>query len=83
MITSALGYHFKIDSLQKLNSLYNLLSLICKAFSSFCDCADELLLTHCILVDSFIDICWTSPFVILGVSNTFCYFYSIFDGKSC
>ena len=24
-------------------------------------------LTHCILVDSSIVICWTSPFVILGV----------------
>ena len=28
------------------------------------------LLTHCILVDSPTVICWTSPFVILGVSET-------------
>ena len=34
--------------------------------------------THCILVDSSTYICWTSPFVILGV---FCLFYSNFDGK--
>ena len=34
--------------------------------------------THCILVDSSTYICWTSPFVILGV---FCCFYSNFDGK--
>ena len=34
--------------------------------------------THCILVDSSTYICWTSPFVILGV---FCRFYSNFDGK--
>ena len=25
--------------------------------------------------------CWASPFVILGVSDLFCHFYSIFDGK--
>ena len=40
-------------------------------------------LTHCILVDSSTVICWTSPFVILGVSGLFFCFYSIFDGKSC
>ena len=34
--------------------------------------------THCILVDSSTYICWTSPFVILGV---FRFFYSDFDGK--
>ena len=28
-------------------------------------------------------ICWTSPFVILGVLGLFCHFYSIFDEKSC
>ena len=35
------------------------------------------------LVDSSTVICWTSPFVILGVSGLFCHFYSIFDRKSC
>ena len=40
-------------------------------------------LTHCILVDSSIVICWISLFVILGVSGLFCHFYSIFDEKSC
>ena len=40
-------------------------------------------LAHFILVDSSTVICWTSPFVILGVSGLFCRFYSIFDGKSC
>ena len=34
--------------------------------------------THCLLVESSTYICWTSPFVILGV---FCFFYSNFDGK--
>ena len=38
--------------------------------------------THCMLVDSSTDICWTSPFVILGVPGLFCRFYSIFYGKS-
>ena len=33
--------------------------------------------------DSCTGICWSSPFVILGVSGLFCRFYSIFDGKSC
>ena len=37
----------------------------------------------CILVDSSIVICWTSSFVILGVSGLVYCFYSIFDGKSC
>ena len=40
------------------------------------------LLTHCIMLDSSTVTCWTSPFVILGVSGQFCRFYSIFDGKS-
>ena len=31
-------------------------------------------LTHCILVNSSTVICWTSPFVILGVSGLFCPF---------
>ena len=35
------------------------------------------------LVDSSTVICWTNPFVILGVSGLFCHFYSIFDRKSC
>ena len=39
-------------------------------------------LTHCILVDSSTVICWASPFVILGVSDLFCRFYFISDGKS-
>ena len=39
-------------------------------------------LTHCILVDSSTVVYWRSPFVILGVSDLFCYVYSIFDGKS-
>ena len=34
-------------------------------------------LTHCILVDSSAVICWTSPYVILGVSCLFGRFYSI------
>ena len=29
-------------------------------------------LTHCILMDSSIVICWMRPFVILGVSGLFC-----------
>ena len=36
-----------------------------------------------LLVDSSTVICWTSPFVILGVLGVFCRFYSIFDGKPC
>ena len=36
-------------------------------------------LTHCILVDSSVVICWMSPSVILGVLDLFCPFYSIFD----
>ena len=40
-------------------------------------------LTHCIQVDSSMVLCWTSPYVILGVLGLFCYFYSIFHGKSC
>ena len=38
--------------------------------------------THCIPVDSPTVICWTSPFIILGMSGLFCHFSSIFDGKS-
>ena len=41
------------------------------------------LLTHGILVDSSAVICWSSPFVILGVSSLFCHLYYIFHGKSC
>ena len=36
-------------------------------------------ITYCILVDSSTVICWTNPFVILGVSGLFCRFYSILD----
>ena len=36
-------------------------------------------LSHCILVESSIVICWRSPFVVLGVLGLFCRFYSIFD----
>ena len=39
-------------------------------------------LTHTILVDSSSVLCWTSPFVILGVSGLFCCFYSIFVKKN-
>ena len=50
---------------------------------SLCTVCSELYipvhgLTHCILVDSSIAICWTSSFVILGMSGLFCHFYSIF-----
>ena len=38
-------------------------------------------LTHCLLVDSSTVICWASPFFILGVSDLFCCFYSIFSWK--
>ena len=41
------------------------------------------LLTLSILVDSSTVICWMSLFVILGVSDLFCRFYSFFDGKFC
>ena len=34
-------------------------------------------------MDSSTIICWTSPFVILGVLSLFCHFYCIFDGKYC
>ena len=52
--------------------------------SEFCNddsCIDPPLLTYCILVDSSTIICWTSLSVNLGVSRSFCRFYSIFDGK--
>ena len=35
------------------------------------------ILTHCILVDPSTVICWTNPFVILGVSCLFCRFYPV------
>ena len=44
------------------------------------DLGMHYLLTNYILTDSFIVLCWTSPFVILGASILFCRF-SIFDGK--
>ena len=37
---------------------------------------------HSIQVDSSIIICWTSHYVILGVSGLLCRFYSIFDGNA-
>ena len=43
------------------------------AYSSFVFGA----LTHCILVDASTVICWTSSFVILGVSGLFCSLCSI------
>ena len=39
--------------------------------------------THWILIDSSTFICWTNPFVILGVLGLNCCLYSIFYGKSC
>ena len=39
-------------------------------------------LTHCILVDSSTVVCWTSSFVIFGVSGLFCHFHKVFDGNS-
>ena len=39
-------------------------------------------LTHCMLVDSAIVICWASPFVIEGVSGLFCQLYPFLYGKS-
>ena len=36
----------------------------------------RLLLTHCILIGSSTAICWTSPFVILGVSGLYCHLFS-------
>ena len=41
------------------------------------------LFTHYILVDSSTVMCWTSPFVILGVFGLFCLFCFIFNGESC
>ena len=41
----------------------------------------DLLLVHCIQVDSSIVLYWISPSVILGVLGKFCHFYSIFGGK--
>ena len=40
------------------------------------------ILTHCLLADSSTVICWTSPFVILEMSDLFYHYYSVFDGKS-
>ena len=42
-----------------------------------------LQINHCILVDSSTVICWTSPFVLSGVSGVFCRLYTFSDGKSC
>ena len=42
----------------------------------------EGILTHCLLADSSTVICWTSPFVILEMSDLFYHYYSVFDGKS-
>ena len=42
-------------------------------------CRKSKTFTHCILIVSSTYICWTSPFVILGV---FFLFYPNFDGKS-
>ena len=39
-------------------------------------------LTHCIVMDSSTAVCWMGPFVILGVSNSVCHFYSIFNGNN-
>ena len=36
-------------------------------------------LVHCIMVDASTAICWTSSFVLLGLSRLFCHIYSIFD----
>ena len=41
----------------------------------------DLIIIHCIWIDSSTVVCWTHPFLILGVSGLFCHFYSIFDGK--
>ena len=38
-------------------------------------------LTYCVLEDSSTAICWTSPFVILGVSSVLCHFNAIFGWK--
>ena len=45
----------------------------------------ELLSSQCANVYTLLDtvICWTSLFVILGLSGLFCSYYSVFDGKSC
>ena len=40
-------------------------------------CQRGNLLTHCFLVDFSTVLCWTSPFVILGVSGLFCHVCSI------
>ena len=40
------------------------------------------LLIHCLLVDSLAVTCWTSPFVILGLSGLFCHFYSIIEANT-
>ena len=51
---------------------------------SMFSCVKDLtvfLWNHCILVDSSTVIYWTSPFVILEVSDPFCRFYSVIDGK--
>ena len=45
-------------------------------YGPFPKAALPLGLTHCVLVDSSTVICWTRPFVILGVSGLFFRFYS-------
>ena len=47
-----------------------------------CQCSIQVL-NPLYRVDASTVICWMSPFVILGVLDLFCRFYSIFDGKSC
>ena len=51
--------------------------MLIKTFISSCVQKSKTF-THCIQVEPSTYICWTSPFVILGV---FCRFYSNFDGK--
>ena len=45
-------------------------------------CFEVVELSHCILVDSSTVICWTSPYVILGLAGLFWDFYSIFEANS-
>ena len=39
------------------------------------------LLTYCILVDSSTVLCWLRPFIILGMLDLYCHFYSAFYWK--
>ena len=50
----------------------------CHCLSSFYRSYFFTMFTHCKLVGTSTFICWTSPFVILGVSGILCRFYSIF-----